>query len=207
MTDAGPVLARLGFELVERGVKLSRGAGPIYRGVERMYYFPNPFELSEKAERAWSLYWDAEEDGRLRSDVQAADELKDVLGEVGLGLEVIYSEVIVLPDETAVEPEALAHPFRPEMLAWLPEHSARVPPPPKSFVPMGFDISTPAPTYHSVIRNGAPGVDRYDDVLAHLNAVGLTEDLAYATELMNAANATGYRLGTFCVLRVYARDG
>lgn len=204
MSDAAPALARLGFELEEPGVNLW-GLARAYRGVERMYYAPNPFELGGRAKEAWGALWEAEDEGRLRGDVLVADEMVVRLAGVGVKLEVIYSEVVVLPDEAAVRPEALAHPLRPELLSWLPERSSSVSPPPETFCPLGFDISTPNATYHSIIRNGAPGVDRPDELLRHLNEAGLTEDLAYAKDLMDAANATGYRLGTFCVLRVYSR--
>ncbi|HET9059706.1 MAG TPA: hypothetical protein VFN61_07275 [Acidimicrobiales bacterium] len=206
MADTQSPLVRLGFELVERNVTLSGPVPRPYRGVERMYYFPNPFELSGEAEQAWSAYDDADENGALRNDPGVAERIRDPLASIGKDLEVIYSEVILLPDETSVQPEALAHPLRRQYLDGLLKRTSRVPPPPTGFAPIGLDVSTPNPTYHSPIFNGAPGVDSYEELRSQLNDAGLLDDATHATQLMNSANATGYRLGTFCVIRVYAQE-
>jgi hypothetical protein len=161
---------------------------------------PDPLDLPD----ALSAYLDAWESGALGRDLSLAEQLGSQLDALGERTEVIYAEVAVAPNETAPLSAAQIA-SREQQMAWLSSRAAGVPPVPASFVRLGFDVSPPDPGFHSAIFQ--PGLVRHDaGFVTRLNSSGLIDDQAVAASLMHQANATGYRLSTFCVLGIWARN-
>jgi hypothetical protein len=196
---------RLGFVLVRGDVELPWLARRQYRGIDRLPFVPNPLQLEDNHLRnAWNEYLDTWENGRLGQHLSIAEQIRRQLDEVGESTEIIYADIAVAPRRQSFElPDPLSR-ERERSLAWLITRSAEVEPSPREFVPIGFDISTPIPSFHSVLVQ--PGLVRQDsDLAVRLNDFGLiAEDTEYAAELMNVANGSGYLLSTFCVIRILA---
>jgi len=193
---------RIGYVIVRPGASLPLPRGRLYRGIDRPLSVPDPtLPQTASAGRVWARYLNADEGGLVAADLDLARSLATQLAQVGEPTEVIYAEVTVPPPSTLGESKADRQ--RADSLAWLASRCAKVPAPSEEFEPIGFDVATPLPTFHSALYQ--PGLVRKDArFVANLNQSGLVDDIGYAAELMHVANATGYLLSLFGVVEVRA---
>jgi hypothetical protein len=194
---------RLGYLLVRTGVHLPWSPQRGYRGIDRLPYLPNPMEdATARTAMAWNAYSDAVEEGRLGRDFALAQDICQELNAVGAKVDVIFADVESLPDEPPNASErVLAQRFR--SLEWLRNRSAEIPVPDRRLQPIGFDVSTPVPNFHSAIAQ--PGLIRQDSALAaNLNDSGLFDDFDTALGAAAQANNSGYGLALFCVIRLFS---
>jgi hypothetical protein len=195
--------SNIGFVLARSNVELSVFDDREYRGVDRLPFVPDPFKQQSPDAEIWDAYLSAWEDGSLGRDLHFANELRDELAGLGISTEVIHADIEIPPPRVARLASTTEEAERARSLSWLRSRTADVPPPPPEFVSIGLDISTAAPTFHSVIAQ--PGLVGGDvDLAPRLNEAGLVDDPEFAVRLMKDANETGYLLGLFAVIRVFA---
>lgn len=195
-------MLRLGYLLLRTGVHLPWSPQRNYQGIDRLPYLPNPMEDADaRTALAWSEYSDAVEEGRLGRDFALAQDICRELNAVGANLDVIFADVASLAGQPPNASEAVVA-QRVRSLEWLRTRSAEIPAPDRRLQPIGFDVSTPIPNFHSAIVQ--PGLIRQDSALAAtLNDSGLFDDFDTALGAAADANNSGYGLTLFCVIRLF----
>ena len=205
-----PMPLRLGYYLVRPDVRCSRRPAVPYRGVDRLPYLPT-FEEQEALRASgraplaalWDRYWDAKDARTLFADRRLADKLRGAFLDEGLAFDLIYAEVARLPADIDRHPRAA--PWRRLMdnvAQYMRPVQDAMPERPTDLRPLGHDLSTPAPNFHSAIFQ--PGLERSQPrLLDALNAVGLFGDMQRASSYMAAANAEIPRALPFCVIAVW----
>jgi hypothetical protein len=204
--SAGDTNARIGYVISRSGVPFPWLTDRKYRGIDRLPHVPNLNEgQSQRYVEIWERYLDAQDDGLIGYDLNLAREIQRELEELGNHIDVVYADAIIIPDADSLHlPEKVAR-QREKSLTWLRSHSERVGAPPAKFGLLGLDVSSPIPSFHSALIQ--PGLISQDSELAsELNEAGLVSELKLATELMHEANATGYGLCMFSVIRVFAEQ-
>jgi hypothetical protein len=192
----------IGFVIARCGVRVPWIDGQTYRGLDRLPHVPNPLEEPGLTVE-WGRYLTAWEDGEVSRNLQTAQAMCESLASDSGPFEVIYADVEVGPPTVQPSDPPATGAAKKESLGWLLARSANVPAPPSEFASIGLDISTAAPSFYSAITQPLLSEHR-DDIELQLNADGLIDDPEFAEQLMTDANRTGYLLGLFCVLRVFA---
>lgn len=195
------VPSHIGFVLAQRGITLPWIEGRQYRGIDRGLPVPDPLKVDVNERKVWNEYLDAQDNGELGRDRLKAERLGGDFEMLGIASEVIYGDIIEHPFDV-VGPSGEDDEQRKRQFAWFVRRSSGIMPAPPDFVSIGLDVSEPFPSFHSPIIQPGPGLAHDAAFTLHLNGFGLIEDVKYATELMNAANLTGYRFSMFCVIRI-----
>lgn len=176
-----------------------------YWGIDRLPSVPNVLDLRGPEERVWDQYLKSLEDGSLARDLSVAQDIQTKLGQIGRETEILFVSIESEPDfEDRADPPEVSE-IRRSSEEWLIARTVVVQAPPREFVAIGLDVSTPVPDFHSVILEPGP-ISHDEEFERHLNDMGLVdeEDLSYANALMARANESGYLLGMFCVLGIRA---
>lgn len=192
----------LGFALGRRGVTLFADANIKYQGIDRLPHPPMldaTHGLGATQLALWQRLQEIEFDSLLCGDMQQICDLRERFFEIGVEFDVIFAELI---DETAVETRkdvpmtwrsAIRHAR--EAAHRLERQGVRRP---AAAEFLGFDVSHPLPTFHSVIAQ--PMLDGAD---LYLNDSGLFDDPDRAARAATAANALRYGTQPFCVIGVW----
>ncbi len=197
---------RLGFVLARREVTLPWLPDRRYRGLDRHPFVPFLGELDADIAALWTRYLDAENDGIISRQLQAARRFKEDLDSADTPVELLYAEAVVVPSRESLGLSGDSARDHERSLAWLQARSAPVLPVPSGFHELGHDVCTPIPDFHSAIFE--PGLIPQDSELARcLNGAGLIEQSTKATGLMHAANTARWSLsGLISVIRVFAEE-
>jgi hypothetical protein len=198
---------RLGFLLERTDVSFPYRPGIFYRGVDRLPFDPSPEEEEElnrsgrvRLVSLWHRYGDALFTGDLHRDQQAAVALRGEFEAEGLEFEAIYAAVVSVPQRSAciaVEEGSRG--------AWerLQRHQEGVPPCPDRALFLGYDVSYPLPSFHSVLLQ--PGLREQPDApLLDINSAGLLTDVAQLEAVLEIANALDSPWRPFCGIAVYS---
>ena len=201
---------RLGFFLERTGVACFKWPSAPYRGIDRPPNLPTPEEEDELRSSGrsaladlWDRYWDATDSRQLNTNLPLAQDLQREFRIEGIELEVVYSEIVMIPDNLDDYPHGN---LWLEQLDFVLQHwrhvhnlsAAR----PENLDFLGFDLSHPVPSFHSAIFQ--PGLHKTHPRLPdHLNQVGLFEDVDTALRFLRAANEMDYGGLPFCVLGIW----
>lgn len=201
---------RLGFWLGYTGLACAAAPWIPYCGIDRL---PADLDFDENSPlpgdpewspSVWDRYDEAEERGDLNCILSVARQLQTTFRGDGLDLDVIYAEVTFIPADIEQYPsgelwsETLAFvlPARQGVHERLRERPAHL-----QF--LGYDLSFPAPTFHSAIYQ--PGLSQSrPDFPEHLNNYGLFSDHDVALEFLAAANDMDYGPMPFCLIGIWA---
>lgn len=201
---------RLGFYLVRPDVWNSQWPEVPYRGIDRLPYLPTCEEQdalrgSGQAKLAdlWDTYWDATDSRTLFANRLRVEEMRREFLNEGVTFDIVYAEVIRLPTDF------LSHPYGTQWVRLMNNVIPYMQPVqdvisklPERLNIVGFDLSTPAPDFHSAIFQ--PGLQRFEPRLPKLlNAAGLFGDVDSAVSIMAVANAEIPRPLPFCVIKVW----
>jgi hypothetical protein len=208
MAPIGTVLPlRLGFVLERTGVPFPYRPEICYRGVDRLPFDPTP-EEEEELQRSgksrlvslYHRYGDTLFTGELHRDQHLAMTLQREFAEEGSEFEVIYAAVVSAPshpDSMVANEGSLA--------TWnrLRHHHEAAPRCPTRALLLGYDVSYPLPSFHSVLLQ--PGLrDQPDGPLLNVNGAGLLANAEELEEIMTAANAMHSSWRPFCGIAVYS---
>jgi hypothetical protein len=202
----------LGFYLERTGVSLPYCPEKAYRGIDRLPYIPGLEEepglflkngVKTASTRIWERYTDAVDDMKLHSNLSLALTLQREFLSIGLKLEVVYSEIILIPNDlqryrhgglwsenfNAMLP----------LLNWM--HDA-IGERPDAFRLLGYDLSQLMASFHSAIFQ--PGLHNNTSKLdEQLNGEGLFDDLDTASRFLCSANEMDYGTLPFLVMGVW----
>lgn len=193
---------RIGYIIARKQVDIPWAPGRIYRGIDRLPYIPRLLFESAARPAAWHRYLDAWEDGHISRNLELTKRIAGELEEEGNEVEVIYAEAIEVPATSSLNLEEPVGQQRDRSLAWLKSRSTGIGPPPGESSELGLDVSSPIPSFHSIIIQ--PGLTWDSGRASMLNNAGLVGDERSAIELMDEANSMRYDLSFFSVIRVYA---
>jgi hypothetical protein len=194
---------RLGYMLARADVRLPWLAGHLYRGIDRLPFVPDPLtNTADPVTSVWNQYLDAWEAAQLARDLTIARRTARRLKDVGASVEVLFAEVAILPSDATRPASGPIDAQRQRSVDWLKARCAGIPVPDPDFSMIGLDVSSPIPDFHSAIFQ--PGIMRQDSLAASLNEAGLVGDIDVAAQVMGEANASGYGLGLFAVIGVWA---
>lgn len=199
---------RLGFFL-EREDVMFPFRPVFYRGVDRLPFIPTPEDEEElrasgktKLLSLWQRYAEVTFTGELYASQSLATGLKTAFAEQGVGLEVIYAEVVKVPSSVTkeLEPdvcERLRSRLRSLHTQVIAPHSgARM---------LGYDLSYPLPDFHSVLYQpgfqGEPETPRLD-----INTYGLFNNIEQLEQILPLANSISSSWRPFCGIGVYLVD-
>ena len=205
----GTAPVRLGYMLARVGVELDWRPGTCYRGIDREPFVPESYvmDLVYKRETAefqtLHPYFEAWEDGTLRRELAVADERQRRLQAFGVRTEVIYVEALAVKRHWPPTSDRALAINRVNAVRYIDRCAEGVGVVEAKFVPIGFDVSWPTPSFHSAIYQPGPGGDK-DRFSGSVNGAGLISRQDAAVELMERANSSGYGLGNFAVIRVFA---
>lgn len=191
---------RLGFFLEQRGIPSGRLPSSPYRGLERRYFLPefgdpdaNSEDRDPEIDDAWRRYFEADDSDDLRTNRPLADRLSAELSRSDLELEVVYAEVAAAPTADLLQ----SYPHRKWLVGWdesLPYRYAiheRFAGRPARLVWLGFDLTYPYPSFHSLLGNQGPPLPGAW-LPSVLNANGLIGERGVAVDLMEAVYRNGY---------------
>ena len=150
-----------------------------------------------------TVIWDAVDSRELNTNLPLAQDLQREFRKEGIELEVVYSEILMIPDNLDDYPHGK---LWSEQLDFVLQHwrhvhdllAAR----PENLHFLGFDLSGPVPSFHSAIFQ--PGLHKTHPRLPdHLNQAGLFEDADTASRFLRAALEMDYGILPFCVLGIW----
>lgn len=198
---------RLGFVLERTSVPFPYRPGIFYRGVDRLPFDPTPEEEEElnrsggaRLVSLWHRYGDTLFTGELHRDQQLAVTLQREFAEEGSEFEVIYAEVIDVPGP----PDTMLCDEGPSG-TWdrLRRHHEAAAPRPGGALLLGYDVSYPLPSFHSVLLQ--PGLrEKPDAPPLDVNDAGLLAHVDYLKAILKAANAMDSSWRPFCGIAVYS---
>lgn len=200
---------RLGFFLEIADVKLTRWPAVRYRGVDRRF-LPSLEDIERlrlsgqgRIARLWDRYWSVYDSSQLAADLGFARELLSDFRAESVDLELIYADIVSIPDSRDLPHGALwSDTLRDLLLEWTSTHEQLSGPPDEATF-LGFDLSHPIPSFHSAIFQ--PGLhETQPNLPRYLNEQGLFDDFDSAKRFLGAANEMDYGLMPFCVLRVWS---
>jgi hypothetical protein len=175
---------RLGFFLETLSPRASFYVfGRFYRGIDRNLAYTEGDFLERAATktfpRAWEEYWEAEDEHQVLTDVAVARRCRDELRGIGVSNELIYAEMVAHPDG--------ADPFGGWPFRRLHEQIRR---PISGLSLLGFDISSPVPTFHSYLMNA--NLRHVPELEGLLNEHALVRAREAAEALMQTASDHPY---------------
>ncbi len=200
---------RIGYFLETVDATIARRPDRPYRGIERMYFvqwpdFP-PVPVDASRERLWDRYFEARESGELHYDLALARELRAEFSQVvGLDLEIIYAEIVELGASADMQAVSASLSFPLPNRGEINNRLADVGPIGDL---LGFDLSTPVPSFHSLICNPWNDQRDQDRMLNLLNDNGLFYTRSAASEFLRVSRARQHAGLPFVVLAVYAVTG
>jgi len=201
---------RMGFFLAEMGVNCARGPEIPYRGINRLASlkdFEGEFQQHQSgASEVWSLwasYWEAESTGTISVDRSTALDFQERFRALGMNIETIFCELVQYPsirghDELSAHQQQRLH----DAFTKYEHVQRQLPNRPAGLEFLGYDLSYPLPTFHSIIRQ--PAIMNSNVVIpTMLNNSGLIADLDIAAELLPRANRD-QKSGPICVLGIWS---
>lgn len=203
---------RIGFLLAELGVVSANWLDIPYRGIDRVVSLDNfqaEFEQNLAGTRdvwsVWEAYWEAEDNGVISVDRSTALDFRERFNALGVNVETIYGE-IVRPPAISAQDRVSAHQQQRLHDAFAKyEHVQRqLPERPTGLVFLGYDLSYPLPTFHSIIRQPVT-MNPHVVMPSILNSDGLIRDIATATELLPRANQDQVS-GPICLLGIWSAE-
>lgn len=208
MVEPSPV--RLGFFLERRTVHCMAWPNVTYRGIDRLPFLPTAEEQEQLQSagrhglsRLWDTYWAAHSEGRINVDLRLASQLQRQFESEGIDFEIVYSEIVEVPNLGGYPNESLWSENLKTVLGHRQDVHDRLGSRPENIEFFGFDISHPVPTFHSAILQ--PGLDRKHPSLAQeLNTHGLVDTIEAASDLAMDANSLDYGPLPFCVLGIWS---
>ena len=199
---------RMGFYLERARVTCFCWPDKPYRGIDRFPFLPSFEEQDEwmatgreKLSDLWDRYWDAKEDGETQASLELALRLQREFFAENIELEVVYSEIVMIPENLERYPqgEYWAERFA-SILPIFEQTHERLKQRPDNLRFLGFDVTTLHSIFHSVIYQ--PGLhETCPDLPNYLNDAGLFADLDTASRFLNAANEMDY--APFLVVSVW----
>lgn len=207
MAEISPI--RLGFFLERTPVYCVAWPKVAYRGIDRLPYLPTAEEQEQlqstgrhDLSRLWDTYWAANSEGEINVDVGLASQLQQQFETEGLNFEIVYSEIVEIPNFEGSPHEGLWSENLKTVLMHRQAVHDRLGSRPENIEFLGFDISHPVPTFHSAILQ--PGLDRkHPSLPQELNSHGLVDTIETASDLAMEANTLDYGLLPFCVLGIW----
>jgi hypothetical protein len=202
---------RLGFFLERTSVTCFAWPDMAYRGIDRLPFLPTPEEQeqmmssgSSDLAKLWDRYWEASIDGLINVDGKLAREYQQQFLKGGITLEVIYGEIVEIPNVDKYPHSALWSENLESALLHRYDIHQRIGSRPDNIEFLGFDISHPVPTFHSAILQ--PGLNSKCLHLPHqLNSNGLFNTFEDAVPVLDDANSLDYGLLPFCILGIWLK--
>jgi hypothetical protein len=182
-----------------------------YRGIDRLPYLPTAEEQEQlqslgryDLNRLWDSYWAASSEGRLNVEARLASQLKQQFESEGINFEIVYSEILRIPNFDGCPHKSLWSENLTSVLSHRQAVHERLVCRPENIEFLGFDISHPVPTFHSAILQ--PGLDsRHPSLPQRLNTHGLLDTIEEALDLAAEANSLDYGMLPFCVLGIWSQ--
>lgn len=201
---------RMGFFLVELGIMSANWPDIPYGGVDRVVSLDNfqeEFEQNLAGTRdvwsVWEAYWEAENNGVISVDRSTALDFRERFNALGMSVETIYCEIVRPPAISAHDKVSSHQQQRLHDAFTKYEHVQRqLPERPTGLVFLGYDLSFPLPTFHSIIRQPAT-MNPHVVMPSMLNSYGLISDVDTATELLPRANQDQVS-GPICLLGIWS---
>jgi hypothetical protein len=147
---------RIGYIISRKDVDIPWLPGRIYRGIDRLPYIPRFLFEPGGGSAAWQRYLDAWDDGHISRNLELAKRIAAELEEEGNEIEVVYAEAIEVPATSSLDLEESVAQQRDRSLAWLKSRSIGIGPPPEESTELGLDVSSPIPSFHSIIIHPRP---------------------------------------------------
>ncbi len=203
-----PVPFALGYFLRRRGAHLCDWPHLEYCGMDRAPFYPAPEQLNVWRARGdgiadlWEEYGLATDTGSVNSDYATAWRFAHEFSSLGVSFDIVFAEVRVIPEGLDRYPHGDL--WREGLVRSLsntrPVHVAarRL----EATSLCGYDICHPVPSFHSALAE--PGLGSVNPRIAEdLNACGLFDSQARATEVLDTANSMDYGTLPFCILAVW----
>lgn len=200
----------LGYWILKTGIVLPANGSVEYGGLDRMTQIglPGPHEDRELLESgradfhaARNDYWEAEESHQLNKERLVAISLCDRFRKEGLEVEVVFAEVLSVPQLPCEDDELNDH-MRKALLFRRSVHDFLVAPDYAAHLePIGIDVVYPNPSFHSavyqpVLSSILPGFER------ELNEHGLYPSLESAHLAVSIANDQETSWRPFCPVKI-----
>ncbi len=196
---------RLGFFLERTAVMFPFLPGTFYRGIDRLPFLPTPEEEEElKGSRKarllslWERYSDLTFTGELHASQKTSKSLCSSFGDEGIDLEVVYAEVALMPSSS----DEAANGGASQLLRSLRALHEHVTSRPVGSQMLGYDISYPAPDFHSFLFQPGlreePEAPQYD-----INGFGLLSTVEQVEQILPVVNAMPSSWTPFCGIGIY----
>jgi hypothetical protein len=202
-----PTPFRLGFLLEQVEVDWShRLKHRPYRGVERLYFVRSPEGTSGRSveDSLWDKYFEAKDTGDLHHNLSLARSLRDSFDRLGLRLEVVYVEITDIPPPSLATRPDIDWAYLVKWLKWrTPFHERLAGYAPDAQSLLGYDLSTPFPTFHSVICEPDLSDADYAKVHSTLNDNGLVRSHSDAVNLLKITSDYQHFKLPFCVMAIH----